>query len=189
MAGLVSSWALEYLSISLNTTTMNALEWEFYILFNFFCEKLNFSFLLKIKRLQNELQQLNKNNPTVVKLPIRLESVQLTETPFEKTATPQQSSVDFQFQKSIKSETMSTKPSLSSDPLVWSESDVEKSLGEKGLGPIHEILRPLDGKVLHQLHLVQTHTPEFFYKSLTKNDSIDIKLIAFFSLYLKQLFE
>lgn len=125
----------------------------------------------------NEIQQFNKNCP---KLNDRIESVQSNNS----NNFSNESNVELQTQSSQKDSAL-----IQSDPLDWNESQVEKWLSEKGVSAVYEILKPLDGKVLYQLYLVQMHTPEFFYKSLTKNEIIDIKVIAYFTLALKELFE
>jgi hypothetical protein len=40
-----------------------------------------------------------------------------------------------------------------------------------------------------QLHQLQHYQPEFFFKALTKHETIDIKAVASFSCLLKKLFE
>lgn len=71
----------------------------------------------------------------------------------------------------------------------WNESEVQKWLMENEIGDFYETLKPINGKVLYQLYLMQVHTPEFYFKSLTKNDLVDIKSVASFSAKLKDLFE
>ena len=71
----------------------------------------------------------------------------------------------------------------------WDESKVELWFKEKGFESFFETLKPLNGKVLYQLFLLQRHTPEFFFKSLSRNDALDLKSIALFSSSLYDLFK
>lgn len=78
----------------------------------------------------------------------------------------------------------------SSKTLEWSEKNVEKWLNEKKINSI--IIRnvyPCNGQILHQLFVMQCEAPEFFYKSISSNELIPTRDIAFFSLELKQLFQ
>ena len=78
----------------------------------------------------------------------------------------------------------------SSKTLEWSETSVEKWLNEKKINPI--IIRnvyPCNGQILNQLFVMQREAPEFFYKSISSNELIPTRDIAFFSLELKQLFQ
>lgn len=71
----------------------------------------------------------------------------------------------------------------------WDEINVEKWLNENDLKVVYDALKPLNGKVLYQMYQLQTYTPEFFFKSLTKTENVDIKSVAFFSSLLKDLFD
>lgn len=71
----------------------------------------------------------------------------------------------------------------------WDEGKVEKWFVEKDIHKsIFEMFKPLDGVTLFQLYQLQMHTPEFFYKSLAKSESIDLKQAAHFGGCLKKLF-
>lgn len=70
----------------------------------------------------------------------------------------------------------------------WSENEVEAWFKKNDLEDVHELVQPLDGKVLSQLNEIRIHTPEFFFKSLTAYPNTDMKAIALFSSLLKQLY-
>lgn len=57
------------------------------------------------------------------------------------------------------------------------------------LKSVYDGLKPLDGQILYQLFEFKTYTPEFFYKSIAKHESIDMKQAARFSLCLVKLFQ
>ncbi len=71
----------------------------------------------------------------------------------------------------------------------WSESDVENWFIKNDCTHFHDVLKPLNGKVLEQLNEMRIHTPEFFFRSLSDYDQVDIKSIAFFSSLLKELYD
>ena len=69
----------------------------------------------------------------------------------------------------------------------WSAESTEKWFNNKDLSNLHTILKPIDGKVLEQLKMMQKHTPEFFFQSMAQMGSKNIKEIAVFSALLKEL--
>lgn len=74
--------------------------------------------------------------------------------------------------------------------LNWNESDVEKWLKEKEINTV--IVRnviPCNGRILHQLYSMQCEAPEFFYKSISSNESIPTKDVAIFAFELKKIFQ
>lgn len=72
----------------------------------------------------------------------------------------------------------------------WSESDVEKWLREKQINPvITQNVFPCNGQILNQLYSIQSEAPEFFYKSISSNQSIPTKDVAIFTFELKRLFQ
>ena len=72
----------------------------------------------------------------------------------------------------------------------WSESEVEKWLREKQINPvITQNVFPCNGQILNQLYSIQSEAPEFFYKSISSNQSIPTKDVAFFTFELKRLFQ
>ena len=74
--------------------------------------------------------------------------------------------------------------------LKWSEKQVEDWFNENKLGSsIFLIIKPCDGELLHQLYTLLLTAPEFFYQSLSKNNSVDLRTALVFSLNLKKLFE
>lgn len=75
------------------------------------------------------------------------------------------------------------------EAIEWNESKVEEWFINNNFEEFYEILRPLNGANLFQLYQLQIHTPEFFYKSLTKNDKANVKSLILFSTSLKNLFE
>ncbi|CAF1006817.1 unnamed protein product, partial [Brachionus calyciflorus] len=73
--------------------------------------------------------------------------------------------------------------------LNWDEIKVEKWFLDNSFNDILNKLKPINGKILHQLFKLQIHTPEFFYKSLTVNELINIRQLAAFISALNDLFE
>ena len=54
---------------------------------------------------------------------------------------------------------------------------------------IYQDLKPLTGSVLYQLYQIQIHTPEFFYKAITKNESTNLRSVAVFGDLIRKLFK
>lgn len=76
------------------------------------------------------------------------------------------------------------------DPMKWTETTVEKKLREKDIEEVWEILKPIKGSGLYQLHQMQETTPEFFHKALTvENKNLDFHLLISFSNFLKETFD
>ena len=74
----------------------------------------------------------------------------------------------------------------------WTQTDVEKWFGENNLNlKILEQLRPCDGKLLKQLHLMSNNAAEFFYQSLASSSSVKLSLrdMAVFVYELNALFK
>ena len=71
----------------------------------------------------------------------------------------------------------------------WSPDDVKDWFHSHELHLLHDSLKPIDGSTLHQLYELKVYTPEFFFKSMTKNDAVDVKSIAIFSNQLIKLFK
>jgi len=74
-------------------------------------------------------------------------------------------------------------------PRTWSNDEVKEWFCANKMEALHEFLSPINGRILTQLYEIKQHTPEFFFKSITKNESIDLKTIAIFSDLLLDLFE
>lgn len=74
-------------------------------------------------------------------------------------------------------------------PKTWSNEQVKEWFCTNKIETLHDFLSPINGKILLQLYEIKLHTPEFFFKSITKNESIDLKTIAIFSDLLIDLFE
>lgn len=74
-------------------------------------------------------------------------------------------------------------------PIDWTNDRVEKWFIEKNLLDIHNELKPINGKVLNQLNQLQKFTPEFFYKSITKNHQLNAISVANFANFLQELFD
>lgn len=126
----------------------------------------------------NQINLLTKNNRQLAKI-AQVEGMQQT-----LTTTTDNSNVLFKTQQSFSSQ--ATKSFHEAED--WDDAKVKNWLNESGIEIIYEILKPLSGKILYQLYQLQLHTPEFFFKSITKNESLDIKLVAMFSSSLKDLF-
>ncbi|CAF0878261.1 unnamed protein product [Brachionus calyciflorus] len=73
--------------------------------------------------------------------------------------------------------------------LNWDEIKVEKWFVDNSFNDILNKLKPLNGKNLHQLYQLQLYTPEFFYKSLTVNEMVNVRQLVLFITALKDLFE
>lgn len=71
----------------------------------------------------------------------------------------------------------------------WTEDEVRDWFKRNNLDELFEVLKPLNGSILYQLYQIQVHTPEFFFKAITKNESIDLKSIARFSDLLRKAFK
>lgn len=71
----------------------------------------------------------------------------------------------------------------------WTEDQVKNWFLSNNLEQMFETLKPLNGSILFQLYQIQLHTPEFFYKAITKNELIDLKAIAIFSDLIRKLFK
>jgi hypothetical protein len=71
----------------------------------------------------------------------------------------------------------------------WSEEKVNKWFNDNNVheGIIKEV-KPCDGDLLYQIHLLQKDAPEFFYQSITKDKSVDLKAALLFSKKLKEIF-
>ena len=71
----------------------------------------------------------------------------------------------------------------------WSEAQVQKWFEENMIhsGIIKE-MKPCDGDLLFQMHVLQQEAPEFFYQSITKDKSVDLRSALLFSKKLKELF-
>jgi hypothetical protein len=76
------------------------------------------------------------------------------------------------------------------EPKNWDFNKVRECLESKNLHKIYQILSDqIDGKLLYQLYEMKVYTPEFYYKSLTKNDLLDMKMVIDLSKLLSDLFE
>jgi hypothetical protein len=76
------------------------------------------------------------------------------------------------------------------DPINWDEKKVKECLESKNLEKLYLILSDqIDGKLLYQLYEMKTYTPEFYYKSLTKNDILDMNMVINLSKFLCNLFD
>lgn len=71
----------------------------------------------------------------------------------------------------------------------WDENQVQNWFKQMKIDSVYDVLKPLDGEILHQLYEFKTYTPELFFKSISKHESIDLKEAAQFSLYLSKLFK
>jgi hypothetical protein len=70
----------------------------------------------------------------------------------------------------------------------WTNDQVEKWFMEKNLPDVYNELKPIDGKLLHQLNQFQKFTPEFFYKSIAY-DHLSVVSVAKFASFLQELFD
>jgi hypothetical protein len=78
----------------------------------------------------------------------------------------------------------------SASAIGWSEKQVEDWFKEKNVNTeIVSIIRPCDGELLHQLYTMLVGAPEFFYQSISKKNTVDLRTALVFSLCLKKLFE
>lgn len=72
---------------------------------------------------------------------------------------------------------------------AWNNEQTKEWFTKNQLEHLYNILSPINGRVLLQLYEIKQHAPEFFFKSLAKNDSIDVMSVAIFSDLLMELFE
>lgn len=72
---------------------------------------------------------------------------------------------------------------------MWSNEQTKEWFFKNNLTDVYNVLSPINGRVLLQLYEIKQHTPEFFFKSLVKNDYIDLRSVAIFSDLLIELFE
>jgi hypothetical protein len=74
-------------------------------------------------------------------------------------------------------------------PVDWSDEQVKLWFDNNNLNDIYQDLKPLTGSVLYQLYQIQIHTPEFFYKAITKNESTNLRSVAVFGDLIRKLFK
>jgi hypothetical protein len=79
--------------------------------------------------------------------------------------------------------------SKSSEVVDWTNEQVEKWFIERNFIDVFNELKPINAKVLNQLNQLQKFTPEFFYKSITKNHELNLLLVASFASSLQELFD
>ena len=71
----------------------------------------------------------------------------------------------------------------------WRAEEVKNWFNEnKFHEKIFREMDPCDGDLLYQMHVLQIEAPEFFYQSITKDKSVDLKSALIFSKKLKELF-
>ena len=74
--------------------------------------------------------------------------------------------------------------------IKWSETDVKKWFNENNFNvKILKEMEPCDGDLLYQMHILQIEAPEFFYQSITKDKSVELRSALIFSKKLKELFK
>lgn len=71
----------------------------------------------------------------------------------------------------------------------WNEEQCKEWFIKNNIKNMFDILTPIDGGILLQLYEMKKSIPEFFFKSITKNDAIDFKSVAVFANLLIKLFE
>lgn len=71
----------------------------------------------------------------------------------------------------------------------WNEEKVKEWFYQHDILAIFDILKPLNGGMLFQLYELKIFSPEFFYKSLTSKECVDIKVVSVFTYELVKLFE
>lgn len=69
----------------------------------------------------------------------------------------------------------------------WDHLKTEEWFLKNSFEEIFNVLKPIDGKGLKQLYEIHTHTPEFFYKSLTASNSVSLTNLINFTLILQNL--
>ena len=74
-------------------------------------------------------------------------------------------------------------------PKDWNEEEVKTWFYQNEILGIFDILKPLNGGILFQLYELKIFSPEFFYKSLTSKECVDIKIVSVFTYNLVKLFE
>lgn len=72
---------------------------------------------------------------------------------------------------------------------LWGESEVDAWFGTNNIDKtIREKLVPCNGQILRQLYDMKQTAPEFYFKSLAENSSVDLKAILIFTNFLEKLF-
>ena len=72
----------------------------------------------------------------------------------------------------------------------WGETETNKWFVDSDIEQaILESLKPINGENLYQLFQIQMHIPEFFYKSIIKDEAVTLKAVMHFSTCLKKLYE
>jgi len=84
---------------------------------------------------------------------------------------------------------INNKQETTNGPKNWSTDQVKDWLCSNNLDSLNEVIGPINGRVLFQLYEIKQHTPEFFFKSITKNDNIEIRTVAIFSDLIMELFK
>ena len=69
----------------------------------------------------------------------------------------------------IKQMTIEKKQESINGPKNWNIEQVKDWLFNNELDSLVSIIGPINGRVLFQLYEIKQHTPEFFFKSITKN--------------------
>ena len=76
------------------------------------------------------------------------------------------------------------------EPKNWDVKKAKEYIESKNLDKIYLVLSDqIDGSILHQLYEMKLYTPEFYYKSLTKNDILDMKMVFDLTKLLCNLFD
>ena len=75
------------------------------------------------------------------------------------------------------------------NPTDWTEEQCRNWFIENKIQGLFELMTPIDGGVLYQLYEMKKAVPEFFFKSITKNESADFKSVAVFANSLIKLFD
>ena len=75
------------------------------------------------------------------------------------------------------------------DPKKWDEEECKSWFLNNQMNNMYEIMAPINGDNLYQLYEIKKSVPEFFFKSITSNQSVDYKAVAIFATNLIKIFE
>ncbi len=73
-------------------------------------------------------------------------------------------------------------------PLEWSNQELQDWIEKQNFSShINEFLKSFDGEILKQLYLVKSEAPEYFYKLVSNNSTIQFENVAKFVINLNEL--
>jgi hypothetical protein len=144
------------------------------------------------KRLLNQIQLLNDEQITEKMVAVAHPSKSMSAAVVEHSASVNQNQIQLIVPDNLIKMFSSCKigTEFKEDILQWNETQTEEWFKEKSIqDSILNSLQPINGKILYQLYQLQLYTPEFFYKSITSNQDINLKHVAYFCSCLNDIFK